>query len=60
MEIRTEVTNILNRAKPLKDNMTTTERKAIAELKKNDTIVILITEKGNTTVIMGQVSYERR
>ena len=40
--------------------MTTTERKAIAELKKNDTIVILITEKGNTTVIMGQVSYERR
>ena len=59
-EIRTEVANILKHTKPPKDNMTKTERKAIKELKKDNTIVILKADKGNTTVIMNKVIYEEK
>ena len=40
--------------------MTKTERKAIKELKKEDRIVILKADKGNTTVIMDKFIYEEK
>ena len=52
--------NILKRAKPPKDNITRTARKAIEELRKDDTIVILKADKGNTTVVMDKVIYEEK
>ena len=56
-EIRTEVANILIRAKPLQDNMLKKERQVLAKLKKDEDIIILEAGKGNTTVIMDRSEY---
>lgn len=60
MDIRTEVMNILKPAKPPKGNMTRKERQIVKELKKDETIVILKADKGNTTVVMDKVAYDEK
>lgn len=50
--LRHQITNILKNAKPPKSNLTTAERKAISELRKDKSITITEADKGKAAVIM--------
>ena len=54
---RAKITQILKRASPPPDNLTSQERKAISELKSCDDIIILEANKGNCTVVMNKSDY---
>ncbi|CAB4041564.1 Hypothetical predicted protein, partial [Paramuricea clavata] len=57
-DIRAGVFSILKHAKPLSiQNLTRGERKAIKDLKSEDTIIITKADKGNAVVIMDKAKY---
>ena len=52
-----KVSEILKSAKPPQRNITHEEEEALTELKKDENIVILKTDKGNATVVMNATEY---
>ncbi|XP_046406364.1 uncharacterized protein LOC124171266 [Ischnura elegans] len=59
-EIREDVARVLRNAKPPKPNMTAGERTALKALRENQDILILPADKGNATVLMKQVEYQKK
>lgn len=60
-EIRLSVTNILKNAQPAKKrNITPEEEKALKDLKKDESIVILPADKGNAVVIENRPDYDKK
>ena len=51
---------ILKRAKPPKPNLSKAEKRAMEELKQYNDIVILNADKGNNTVIMDKLEYDKK
>lgn len=51
-EVRMEICRIFKHPKPPKNNITKEERVALRELQEDQEIVVLKTDKGNTTIIM--------
>lgn len=60
--IRSQVSNILSNAKdkPIKDNLTVGERRALNKLSKRNDITILPADKGNTTVVLSADDYKAK
>jgi len=58
--IRTQVANILRKAKPPPSNITRQERLALQDLSKDTDIIILPADKGNTTVVMNTSDYRKK
>ena len=58
-EVRTEVANILKRARPPQDNMLKKERQVLTKLKKDKDIVILKADKGNRPSLLTDVGTTR-
>ena len=56
--LRSEMAGLLRNVKPPKPNITKDERKAIQELKKEESILILPADKGKATVIIDASEYE--
>ena len=56
-ELRVEVKNILKKTPPPRHNLTKEEQKAIGELKRDKTRVILIADKGVSLVVMAKDQY---
>ena len=50
---------ILKRAKPSNPNLSKAEKRAMEELKQYDGIVILNADKGNSTVVMDKLEYDK-
>lgn len=59
-QLRAEVSKILQRAKPPKPNIDKRMKRALADLRKDDTIVILKADKGNATVVMNREEYRTK
>ena len=59
-DLRGRVCGILRHAKPLKDNLTKEQRKALKELRSLEDEVILPADKGNTTVMITREEYDRK
>ena len=59
-ELRTEVKNILKKAHPLKPNITKEEQKAIENLRKDDTHIVLTADKGVALVVMKREEYDKK
>lgn len=57
---RINIVGILKRAKPPTTNVTSAESKAIRDLQRDDTIMILPADKGKATVVMDKIEYERK
>ena len=57
---RCKVVEILKRAKPPKLNLSKAEKRAMEELKQYDNIVILNADKGNNTVVMDKLEYDKK
>ena len=55
--LRSEVVHICRSHKPSTPNITRAEREALANLKKDDNIIILPADKGRATVIMDKENY---
>ena len=51
---------ILKRAKPPKPNLSKAEKRAMEELKQYDDIVFLNANKGNNTVVMDELEYDKK
>ena len=51
---------ILKRAKPPKPNLSKAEKRAMEELKQYDYIVILNADKGNNTVVIDKLEYDKK
>ena len=60
VQLRAKVASTLKSAKLPKSNVTKEERKAIKELKKVDSILILPADKGRSTVILDKCEYEKK
>ena len=59
--IRAEVYGVLKQAKPPKQqNLTSEERRALRELKSDESIVIIKADKGNCTVVMDKTDYRNQ
>ena len=58
--LRSEMAGMLRNAKPPKTNFTKDERKAIQELKKEESVFILPGDKGKATVVIDVSEYEER
>ena len=59
-QLRTEVSNALYQAKPAKQNIKKRMRCVITNLRKDDSIVILPADKGNTTVVVDKEEYRSK
>ena len=59
-DLRGRVCGILRHAKPLKDNLTKEQRKALNELRSLENEVILPADKGNATVMITREDYDRK
>lgn len=59
-ELRTETARILQKAKPPKRNLKPKEFKAIRDLNKDGSILVLTADKGNATVVMDTVDYRTK
>ncbi|XP_060528287.1 uncharacterized protein LOC132703174 [Cylas formicarius] len=59
-EIRTESARILRRAKPPKSNVSSKEKRAIRDLNKDISVIVLAADKGNATVVLNTVDYEKK
>ncbi|XP_060534544.1 uncharacterized protein LOC132706961 [Cylas formicarius] len=59
-EIRTESARILRRAKPPKSNVSSKEKRAIRDLNKDISVIVLPADKGNATVVLNTVDYEKK
>ena len=57
---RSKVVEILKRAKPPKPNLSKAEKRAMEELKQYDDIVILNADKGNNTIVMDKLEYDKK
>ena len=57
---RAAACNILRKAKPPPTNITREEKQALKALKLNADIVIAKADKGNATVVMDKIDYERK
>ena len=55
--LRSECVNILKQSKPPKSNLSREQRRALQDLRKNDSIMILPADKGRATVIMPKGQY---
>ena len=58
--IRFQVTQALASAKPPKSNISKTEKSAITNLRRDNSIHILTADKGNATVVMDRTEYEAK
>ena len=56
---RSKVVEILKKAKPPKPNLAKVEKRAMEELKQYEDIAILNTDKGNNTVVMEKLEYDK-
>ena len=59
-ELRAEVKNILKKAHPPKPNITKEEQKAIENLRKDDTQIVLTADKGVALVVMKREEYDKK
>ena len=59
-ELRAEVKNILKKAHPPKPNITKEEQKAIENLRKDDTRIVLMEDKGVALVVMKREEYDKK
>ena len=59
-EIRHETARIIMNASKPKDNLTTTERRALTALHRDSELTILSADKGNATVILNTVDYIKK
>ena len=57
---RSKVVEILKKAKPPKFNLSKAEKRAMEELKQYDDIVILNADKGNNTVVVDKLEYDKK
>ena len=60
VQLRAKVASTLKSAKLPKSNVTKEERKAIKELQKVDSILILPADKGRSTVILDKCEYDKK
>ena len=51
---------IRKKAKPPKPNLSNAEKRAMEELKQYDDVVILNADKGNNTVVMDKLEYDKK
>jgi hypothetical protein len=58
--LRSEMAGLLRNARPPKSNISADERRAIQELKSEDSILILPADKGKATVLMEVTEYEEK
>ena len=58
--LRSEVTGLINKHKNKKDNLHPDERKAIKDLQKDKSIMIMGADKGRATVVMDKSEYESK
>ena len=58
--IRRQVTNILSKVKPSPPNITRQERLALQDLNRDTDIIVLLVDKGNTTVVMNTSDYKKK
>ena len=59
-ELRGEIKTILKKIQPPKSNITREERRALAELRKDKSKIILTTDKGVSLVVMDREEYIRK
>ncbi|CAH8464949.1 unnamed protein product [Schistosoma rodhaini] len=59
-ELRNKLMSALLRQKSQKSNMTKNELHALKQLRNDKTIIITKADKGNTTVIMNKIDYEKK
>ena len=59
-ELRWKVRPALEKSKPPKPNISKTERHALKSLQDNNSIIILLADKGNATVVMDRVEYSNK
>ena len=59
-ELRGEVKTILKNAHPSKHNITREEQKAMEELRKDTTRIVLTADKGVALVVMNKEDYEKK
>ena len=58
--LREEVSRCLRKMRPITPTLEKEERKALANLKKDKDVLIMKANKGNATVLMNKVDYERK
>ena len=58
--LRNEVVKIVSKSKPPRPNISRAEREAIKALAKDDSIVILLADKGRTMVILNKQDYHNK
>ena len=59
-ELRVRVANVLKTTRLPPSNISKEERKALADLKKDQNILILPSDKGRCTVVVDKISYEAK
>jgi hypothetical protein len=59
-EIRQETVRIVNGCRQPKDNLTAAERRAIRSLKANETLIVLLADKGNTAPLLGTSHFNQK
>ena len=59
-ELREEIKTILKKIQPPKSNITIEERRALAELRKDKSKIILTADKGVSLVVMDREEYVRK
>ena len=59
-ELRWKVRQALEKWKPLKPNISKTERQALKSLQDDNSIIILPGDKGNATMVMDRVEYSNK
>ena len=59
-QLRVGVSNALRMARPPRPNLSYTQKTALNDLRKDNTIVILPADKGNATVVMDRSLYEEK
>ncbi|GLV46112.1 hypothetical protein CBL_07179 [Carabus blaptoides fortunei] len=58
--IRQEVSRVLRRAKPPKNNISKEEYTALKKLRDNQNIIVLPADKGNATVVVNSADYTNK
>ncbi|XP_038052349.1 uncharacterized protein LOC119725058 [Patiria miniata] len=56
-DVRIKMNEVLRKARPAKPNLTKTERFAVIDLRRDNSIHILTADKGNATVVMDREDY---
>ena len=59
-ELRWKVRQALEKSKTLKPNISNAERQAIKSLQDDNSIIILLADKGNATVVMDRLEYANK